>query len=95
MPTAGWVVVSAITLAEKNRIAADTFGRLLATLQDARGPFVELPVDSGVVSSVAMAPRALVSDLPDRIIAATALRFRVPAITPDGRISGAELQGIW
>jgi len=95
------VGVSAITLAEivylteKKRIAADTFRRLLSTLQDPRGPFVELPVDSGVVSSMAMVPRDQVADLPDRIIAATALRLGVPVISRDRKISGAELRTIW
>ena len=93
--------VSAITLAEivylteKKRIAADTFGRLLSTLQDPRGPFVELPVDSGIVGSMAMVLREQVADLPDRIIAATALRLGVPVISRDRKISGAELRTIW
>jgi predicted nucleic acid-binding protein len=40
-------------------------------------------------------PRADVPDMPDRIVAATALYFDVPVISRDGRIQAAMLKTVW
>jgi PIN domain nuclease of toxin-antitoxin system len=95
------VGVSAITLAEvvylseKARIAPATFERILATLQDPLKVFVEVPLTSLVVSHMQSIPREQVPDLPDRVIAATALQNGVPVISRDNRIQAAQLQTIW
>ena len=39
--------------------------------------------------------RTEVSDMPDRIVAATALYLGVPVITRDGRIRASNLQTVW
>ncbi len=40
-------------------------------------------------------PRSEVPDMPDRIIAATALYLKVPLISRDARIRAANLDTIW
>ena len=44
---------------------------------------------------VARIPRSQVPELPDRIIAATALHLDVPLVTRDHTIQGAPVQTIW
>ena len=40
-------------------------------------------------------PRAEVPDMPDRLVAATAVHFGVPVISRDARIRSANLQTNW
>ena len=88
------VAVSSITLAEmvylseRGRIRAEALG-------DERVVFSEVPLDSTVVRAMAAVPRDDVPDLPDRIIAATAVRLQVPIISRDGAIRSSRLQTVW
>ncbi len=50
-------------LAEKGRVAPEAFGRVLAIVTDPSGPFLELPLDSAVVSAMQMIPRNEVAEL--------------------------------
>jgi hypothetical protein len=45
-----------------------------------------------IVDVMRQVPRADVPDMPDRIVAATAVYFGTPAISRDGRIRAANLQ---
>lgn len=96
-----YIGVSAISLAEvvylaeKGRIAPDALGRLLAVCHDPAKVLVEVAVDTTIVQRMPAVPRAEVPDLPDRIIAATALALHVPVITRDNRIRLAALETIW
>ncbi len=96
-----YIGVSAISLAEvvylteKGRIAADALRRLLAVCHDSAKVLVEVPVDSTIIQRMPAIPRAEVPDLPDRIIAATALALHVPVITRDNRIQLGPLETIW
>jgi PIN domain nuclease of toxin-antitoxin system len=40
-------------------------------------------------------PRAEVRDMPDRMVAATAVYFGVPVISRDGRIRASSLKTVW
>jgi predicted nucleic acid-binding protein len=40
-------------------------------------------------------PRTAVPDMPDRIVAATAVFLGVPVISRDGRIRAANLRTVW
>ena len=96
-----YVGVSAISLAEivylieKGRIAPDTLKRLIDTLTNPDEVLIEIPLDSDIVELMPRIPRTDVPDLPDRIVATTALRFGVPAITRDAKIQAANLRTIW
>ena len=95
------VGISAISLAEivylieKQRIAPETLKRLIATMANPDGVLVEVPLDSHIVELMFKIPRSDVPDLPDRVVAATGLRFAVPVITRDERIHAANLNTIW
>lgn len=57
--------------------------------------FAVVPLDSEVASSLRKIPRDAVPDMPDRIIAATALHLGLPLITRDRRIQSAGIETIW
>jgi len=96
-----YVGISTMTLAEivylneKKRIASDTLSRLITLLRDPENVLTEIPIDSGIVESMIHIPRQDIPDLPDRVIAATALSLGVPIITRDRKIQAANLQSLW
>jgi PIN domain nuclease of toxin-antitoxin system len=93
--------VSAITIAEmtylveKGRIQPDAVTRLAAVLRNPESVFQEISVDLEIAETLHLIPRVQIPDLPDRIIAATALYFGVPLISRDGRIRASSVQTIW
>ena len=69
--------------------------RLMAALEN---PVVALrvaPLDIDVTKFVQQIPRDTVPDMPDRIIAATALRLGLPLVTRDQSIRAAGIEIIW
>ncbi|OCY13130.1 MAG: PIN domain protein [Microcystis aeruginosa CACIAM 03] len=78
------VAVSSITLAEivylgeKGRISAQTIERLLIELDRENSILIEIPLARNIVVTMGGIERSDVPDLPDRIIAATALYLNVP-----------------
>jgi len=56
---------------------------------------VEAEVDAEVALAVQQVPRTQVPDMPDRIIAATALHLGVPLISRDRRISLSAVATVW
>lgn len=95
------VVVSAITVAEvtylveKGRLDRTQLDQLIAGLRRPDFGFRIHPVDLAVVEALARIPRASVPDMPDRIIAATALHLGLPLVTTDRRIHAAGIAVIW
>jgi PIN domain nuclease of toxin-antitoxin system len=95
------VGLSAITLAEivylaeKGRIASETFSRLTAAIEQPDSVLVDIAFDRAVAETLARIDRASVPELPDRIIAATALCLDVPLISRDGRIKASGVPIIW
>ena len=93
-----YIGVSAISLAEivylieKQRIAPDTLERLLSVCNDPGKVLAEIPLDSAIVQKMSDIPRTDIPDLPDRIIAATALSMEVAVITRDGKIQMADIE---
>jgi len=94
------VAISSISLAEmiylveKRRIETTTLDLVLATL-DLGEMLVEVQVDRAVAVAMHSIPRAEVPDMPDRIIAATALHLGVPVISRDGKIRASSVATIW
>ena len=95
------MVVSSISLAEivylieKNRLPANAYTDLKATLEDPDHVFKEAPFTVEIVDAMRQVPRAGVPDMPDRIVAATAVYFGVPVISRDGRIRASNVQTVW
>jgi predicted nucleic acid-binding protein len=48
-----------------------------------------------MVEAMAQIPRDVVPDLPDRMIAATAVHLGLPLVTADHRIRAASLATVW
>jgi predicted nucleic acid-binding protein len=56
---------------------------------------LEMPLDRWIVQSMQRVDRAKVPDLPDRIIAATALHAHVPVISRDSKIRVSGIETVW
>jgi PIN domain nuclease of toxin-antitoxin system len=95
------IAISSITLAEvvylseKGRIAANTLAIIFVALDHPSTTVVEIPVDRAIVSAMARIPRADVPDLPDRLIAATALMLGVPVVSRDRKIRSSLVPSVW
>lgn len=95
------VAVASISLAEivylveKRRVPANAFEVLAEALADPEHVFVEASLTTSVVRSMREVSREEVPDLPDRIIAATAVLLGVPILSRDGRIRSARLNTLW
>jgi len=95
------IAISSITLAEvvylveKDRLPLSAYEELLQVLADPEHVFTEVVFSSAIVQAMRRVSRAEVPDMPDRIVAATAVYFNVPIISRDRRIRGAGLKTIW
>ena len=88
-------LVEVVYLVERGRIAADAFERFVRELGQDNPAFKVFPLDYNVASVLRSIPRDIVPDMPDRIIAATALHLGLPLITRDRRLQTAGIQTIW
>lgn len=95
------VVLSPISLAEivylveKGRLPASAYAELREALNDPDFVLREAPLTGEVVETMRQVPRVDSPDMPDRIVAATALYFGVPVISRDGRVHASNVQTIW
>ena len=86
-------MVEIVYLVEKRRVPESTFS-IMIDLNRA-GRLAILPVDMGVVGALAALDRRAIPDMPDRIIAATALCFGVSLVTRDERIRRSFANVVW
>lgn len=100
--TSGTIYVSAITiveliyLIEKNKIPQDVLNLLRVALEDSATAFRLIELSREVADEVENIPRSIVPDMPDRIIAATALHLNLPLITNDHKIQAlTSIQTVW
>jgi len=82
-------------LAEKGRLPSAARDALVETLDDPAGPCTLVPLDRLVADALQFVQRIEVPDLPDRIVAATALALRMPLISRDRKIRASQVQTIW
>src|ERR1039458_7582136 len=83
-------------LVEKGRVPAEARKRLVDALaQPGGGPYELAPLDGRVAAAVELIDRSVVPDMPDRIIAATALSSRAALVSRDGKIRASQVQTIW
>ena len=95
------IAISTISLAEvvylieKNRLPASAYDELTQALADPEHVFIEAVFTSAIVQAMRDVSRAEVPDMPDRVVAATAVYFDVPVISRDKRIRAARLRTVW
>lgn len=82
-------------LAEKGRLPELARNGLIAALDDPAVSCSLVPLDRAVADALRRVPRNEVPDLPDRIIAATAVALDAPLISRDARIRASQVQTIW
>jgi len=95
------VYLSAISLVEirylieKAKLVEADLQFLINALNNPVHQLVVARVDYAIALEVGRVPRHIVPDMPDRIIAATALSLDVPLVTRDQRIRQALAKTIW
>jgi PIN domain nuclease of toxin-antitoxin system len=88
-------VVEIVYLVEKQKIKPNALERLLNETQSGDTALVEVPVTGIVARTMKSIQRETIPDMPDRIIAATALELNIPIISRDGKIKVSGLKTIW
>ena len=88
-------IVEIVYLVEKARLPAAALVSVTRAVQDPGSAVVVVPLEAHVASAVQLIPRSMVPDMPDRIIAATALHVGVPLVTRDARIRASTIATIW
>lgn len=84
-----------VYLSEKSRIPSTTLDRLLRAIEREDAVLKEVPVDRHVAQALLSVDRLQIPDLPDRIIAATAVHLDLPLISRDRKIRLSGLNTIW
>ena len=84
-----------VYLVEKNRLPKSAYEGLRSALADPDYVIEEAPFTAEVVDAMHQVPRGDVRDMPDRIVAATAVYFGVPVISRDGKIRASNIQTVW
>jgi PIN domain nuclease of toxin-antitoxin system len=87
--------VEMVYLSEKGRISAASLQKLYDALLLPQPLFVEMVLDRAIARALATVARDAIPDMPDRIIAATAVHHSVPLISHDGKIQTSAVATIW
>lgn len=88
-------LVEMVYLIEKGRIPPERFTQLANILDNQGSVLVEIPVDLKIARALARVDVVQIPDMPDRIVAATALQLNVPVISRDAKIQASGLTTIW
>ncbi len=95
------VHISSITLIElaylidKGRYDVSILDEMIEVLEDPTNGFVLQPISPNIARAVRLISRLAIPDMPDRIIAATALHLGLPLVTVDSKIHSSGLPVIW
>lgn len=84
-----------VYLEEKGRVPPGTLNRILAASQRSGSRLIEVALTSGSVAKMLSIPRRAVPEMPDRMIAATALQTGLPLVTADMEIRASGIPTIW
>jgi PIN domain nuclease of toxin-antitoxin system len=88
-------LVETVYLVERRRLPLTALQRLRAALEDPNSGLFVATVDADVADQLQNIPRNVVPDMPDRIIARTALHLGLPLVTGDRRLQAAGIRTIW
>jgi PIN domain nuclease of toxin-antitoxin system len=82
-------------LVEKSKLPPVIFDRLEQALNDPAMALRLVALDHPIARNLRHIPRDQVPDMPDRIIAATALTLSLPLVSRDRKIQSTALATIW
>lgn len=88
-------VVELRYLVEKGKYTEGDYATIITTLKDATTAPTVVMLDLDIADALSSIPRATVPDMPDRIIAATALHLGLPLVTRDTDIRASSVTTIW
>jgi PIN domain nuclease of toxin-antitoxin system len=88
-------LVELVYLIEKGRIASESLTLTASELKRTDSLFFEVPLNIDITRTLSQVNSEQIPDMPDRIIAATALHLGVPLISHDGKIAASNLNTIW
>ena len=88
-------IAEMIYLAEKGRILTSSVRDLHDAAVNPKVVLQFVPLDEHVATKMAEIPRQDLPDLPDRVVAATALFYKVPVLSRDRRIRALDIKTIW
>lgn len=88
-PTSGRPTRSLERLPAGGRVSA------VVALVDSASGLSLVPIDAAIARALAAVPRPEVPDMPDRIIAATAVHMGVPLVSRDHKIVASCVRTIW
>ena len=88
-------LVEIIYLVERRKLPEEALARFRNAVNDPSTGLSIAPVNAGIANAIESVPRNVVPDMPDRIIAATAIHLGVPLVTRDRRLQSASIQTLW
>jgi PIN domain nuclease of toxin-antitoxin system len=88
-------IIELVYLTEEGKLPTTALDRVRAALASGGQGLTLAAVDDGVAWKLGQGPRDQVPDMPDRIVAATALALGVPVVSKDARIRSSAVQTIW
>jgi len=88
-------IVEICYLIDKGRLAETVLDRVITAIESENAGAEIISINQEVSLAVRQIPRETVPDMPDRIIAATALHLKIPLVTKYAKIQSANIQTIW
>lgn len=88
-------LVEVVYLVEKGKLPSVVLDRLTSALSEPDSGFVIAPFSLSVALAILQIYRETVPDMPDRIIAATALNLGLRLVTRDSEISKTGIEIVW
>jgi PIN domain nuclease of toxin-antitoxin system len=89
-------IVEVVYLAERGRLPSAALQSPGEALRSPDGSMAVAPLDAAVAQAVQKISRVVVPDMPDRIIAATALHLNAELVTRDRRLHSAlKNRAVW
>ncbi|HRH42864.1 MAG TPA: type II toxin-antitoxin system VapC family toxin [Pyrinomonadaceae bacterium] len=83
-------------LIEKNKFQPALLSRIISRLNNPNAELKPIGLTVEIADSLSQISRTTVPDMPDRIIAATALHLNLPLVTKDHKIQALQnIQTIW
>lgn len=88
-------LVEVIYLVEKGKLGQVAADQLIDGIRDPQSNWILAPLDLAISQELSKVPRSAVPDMPDRIIAATAIHLGLPLVTVDSKLQASGIKTIW